>query len=337
MKQTPRVELYASDDPANMYWHEVGKTPRLSSVEEDQIYQQLKNKRDAQETLCLQSDTLSDVRKTELIQRIEEGNHASEWFIQANQRLVMSVASHYLNRGVPYMDLIQEGNLGFMRAIEKYDFRPEAKLTTYAKWWIRQKMIRIIENEGNTIRVPARFINSSRTYAQVSAVFEQAFGRRPNEEEAAELLINKDLQVLQEKNLPIPSEEELPKLLKKKMKLVGLLERTNTIQPIDLDQPISTKNGRSETLIGEQLADVTQVLEVDPDNVDVNTDFHIQLFLGALTPREAYVLIKHYGLYEEVSVTLEKVGEAIGVSEDIAGKIEKNALRKINQFIQDRR
>ena len=314
-----------SDDPSKLYAYEIGKIPRLTPLEENDILEQLKTKKDAENRLSVKDNTLSEQDKNIARQQIVDGEEASEWFIKANQSLVISVAKHYLNRGVPFMDLIQEGNIGFMKGIEKYDFRPDTKLTTYATYWIRQTMGRVVENQGETIRLPVYVLDKIRKYSSTKAILVQEFGRKPHDEEIAERLLEEFIEDLVKKQEPPPTKEEMPELLEKKIKDVRWVHQVMNSQPLDLDASAFSKD--DDVTFGELLA----VPEPEPEETvgHHSSVASVQALLSTLSPREERVLLLRHGFVDGKIYTLDEIGKEMGVTRERVRQIEQKALKRL--------
>ncbi|RLC67404.1 MAG: RNA polymerase subunit sigma, partial [Chloroflexi bacterium] len=173
----------ASDDTVGLYLKEMARVPLLKTEEEVRLAKTLEAGRRAQE--ILNNDGSDPVRRAELESQVEEGLAAREHLIKANTRLVVSIAKKYMGRGVPFLDLIQEGNLGLMKAVEKFDYSRGYRFSTYATWWIRQTITRAIADQGRTIRVPVHMSDRIRRLYNVARELEQEHGRQPTPEEIA--------------------------------------------------------------------------------------------------------------------------------------------------------
>ena len=267
------------DDPVRMYLKEIGKVPLLSADEE-----------------------------IEYAKRMEEGDEeAKKRLAEANLRLVVSIAKRYVGRGMQFLDLIQEGNLGLIKAVEKYDYRKGFKFSTYATWWIRQAITRAIADQARTIRIPVHMVETINKLVRVQRQLLQELGREPSPEEIAE-------------NMDIP------------------VERVREIQKIS-QEPVSL-----ETPIGEEedshLGDFIQ-----DDNVPVPSDAaaftllkeQLVEVLGTLTEREQKVLRLRFGLDDGRARTLEEVGKEFNVTRERIRQIEAKALRKLRHPSRSRK
>ncbi|MFP4662388.1 MAG: RNA polymerase sigma factor RpoD [Halanaerobiales bacterium] len=259
------------DDPVRMYLKGIGKVDLLTAAEE-----------------------------VELAKRIEEGDEAAkQHLIEANLRLVVSIAKKYIGRGMHYLDLIQEGNMGMMKAVEKFDYRKGYKFSTYATWWIRQAITRAIADQSRTIRVPVHMVEKMNKLIRVSRQLFQELGREPNNEELAE-----EMGITEEKV------REIKKISKESISLetpIGEEEDSNLgdfIKDEESPQPTESVN---HILLKEQLDDV----------------------LSTLTEREKRILELRFGIGDGRNRTLEEVGKEFGVTRERIRQIEAKALRKL--------
>ncbi len=189
--QRVSLEQVGSDDTVGLYLKEMSRVPLLSVNEELSLAKQIEAGRDADRQLNDKEANLSEERERELRIVMKDGEQAWEHLIKANTRLVVSVAKKYLSRGVPFLDLIQEGNMGLMKAVEKFDYTRGFRFSTYATWWIRQAITRSIADQGRTIRIPVHMIDRIRELYKVSHALEQNLGRKPFANEiASEMNVN---------------------------------------------------------------------------------------------------------------------------------------------------
>ena len=259
------------DDPVRMYLKEIGKVPLLSATEE-----------------------------IELAKRMADGDQeAKKKLAEANLRLVVSVAKRYVGRGMLFLDLIQEGNLGLIKAVEKFDYRKGYKFSTYATWWIRQAITRAIADQARTIRIPVHMVETINKLIRVNRQLLQEYGREPRPDEiAAEMGI---------------SEEKVREIIKVAQ------------EPVSLETPIGEEE---DSHLGDFIAD-----DVTPAPADVAafTLLKEQLMevLDSLTPREKKVLRLRFGLDDGKARTLEEVGKEFNVTRERIRQIEAKALRKL--------
>ena len=267
------------EDPVRMYLKEIGKVPLLSADEE-----------------------------IELAQRMEEGDEdAKKRLAEANLRLVVSIAKRYVGRGMLFLDLIQEGNLGLIKAVEKFDYRKGYKFSTYATWWIRQAITRAIADQARTIRIPVHMVETINKLIRVSRQLLQELGREPTPEEIAE-----------EMNMPVERVREILKISQ---------------EPVSLETPIGEEE---DSHLGDFIQD---------DNVPVPADAaafsllkeQLNEVLGTLTEREQKVLRLRFGLDDGRARTLEEVGKEFNVTRERIRQIEAKALRKLRHPSRSRK
>ena len=286
------------DDSVGLYFREMGQQQLLTAEEEVQLAMEIEAGRAAEETLKEMSN-FSEEEWAELEHLKEVGDAARAHLIRANTRLVVSIAKKYRGRGLQFLDLIQEGNVGLMKAVEKYDYRRGNRFSTYATWWIRQAVTRALANHGRTIRIPAHLGGRISKLYQVAQELEQEFGRQPTAEEIAE-------------NMELPAER------------VRWMLRTSR-QPVHLERPVGDE---SDAELGDFIEDIEAP---PPAEMVANNMLTEELgdILDQLTPREARILRLRYGLQDGESRTLKEVGEMFGLSRERIRQLEKEALRKL--------
>lgn len=286
-----------SDDTVGLYLREMARVPLLKTEEEVRLAQTLEAGRQAQETL--RHNGSDPVERAELEQQVQEGMAAREHLIKANTRLVVSIAKKYMGRGVPFLDLIQEGNLGLMKAVEKFDYSRGYRFSTYATWWIRQTITRAIADQGRTIRVPVHMSDRIRQLYNTARSLEQEHGRQPTPEEIA---IEMDLE---------------PRKVQWMLKVSWL--------PISLERPV----GEDED------SELGNFVEDDTTPTPTQSAYRrllgekIQELLSTLSPREARILRLRFGLVNGHSYTLEEVGQKFGLTRERIRQIEGKALRRL--------
>jgi len=287
----------AADDTISLYLKEMARVPLLTPEQEKELAQQLESGRTARRRLARDGH---DPEETERLERaIEQGEEARQHLIKANTRLVVSIAKRYLGHGVPFLDLIQEGNLGLMKAIEKFDYRRGHRLSTYATWWIRQSITRALAEQGRTIRVPVHMSDRIRKLYRVARELEQELGRQPSPEEIAE---------------EIELEPE---------KVQWILRASR--RPISLERPVGEEDDNElrdfiedEKVLAPSEAAYQHLLAETMDEV-----------LHTLSPREARILRLRFGIQDGHSYTLEEVGQKFGLTRERIRQIESEALRKL--------
>jgi RNA polymerase primary sigma factor len=259
------------DDPVRMYLKEIGKVSLLTSSEE-----------------------------VELAKRNEEGDLAAKKKLaEANLRLVVSIAKRYVGRGMLFLDLIQEGNLGLIKAVEKFDYRKGYKFSTYATWWIRQAITRAIADQARTIRIPVHMVETINKLIRVSRQLLQELGREPQPEEVAEIM-----------EMPVGKVREIMKIAQEPVSLetpIGEEEDSHLGDFIPDDDALAPAEAAAFTMLKEQLINV----------------------LDTLTPREEKVLRLRFGLDDGRARTLEEVGKEFNVTRERIRQIEAKALRKL--------
>jgi RNA polymerase primary sigma factor len=293
------LEKIASSDTVNLYFKEMGCVPLLSAEQEVSLAQRIERGRQARAEFLRLKDRLSQKRRSELETCIKDAQRAREELIMANTRLVVSIARHYLGRGIPFLDLIQEGNLGLMRAIEKFDAGRGYRFSTYATWWIRQGISRSIADGSRTIRMPVHMHDRLRRLYKTVQDLEQKLGRVPSVTELAyELGINV-----------------------KKVRWMIQVAQT----PLSLDSPFD-EDGNYE--LGTTVEDTNAP---NPSQVAslLLLKERVEQALASLSPREARVLRMRFGLGQERSYTLEEVGQKFGLTRERIRQIESKALRRL--------
>ena len=267
----PQVEEYSTGDPVRMYLREIGKVPLLTQEEEQ-----------------------------ELAKRIAQGDQeAAKQMTEANLRLVVSIAKRYVGRGMQLLDLIQEGNLGLLKAVEKYDFTKGFKFSTYATWWVRQAITRALADQARTIRIPVHMVETMNKLTQCSRKLQQELGREPTVEE-----------------------------LSKAMRMTP--ERINEIrqmcmEPVSLESPVGEED---DSHLGDFIEDNTGSQPADAVSQAMLRQQLMEI-LDTLSEREAKVLRLRYGLDDGRPRTLEEVGKEFNVTRERVRQIEAKALRKI--------
>ena len=291
------LEKVNIEDNVDLYFNSVGDVPLLSAEEEVELSKRIERGRDARAELA--EGGVSPERREELRRIIEDGWAAREHLVLANSRLVISVAKKYIGRGVPFLDLIQEGNIGLIRATKKFDYKRGHKFSTYATWWIRQAVTRAIADQGRTIRLPVHMGDQINKMLRVSHRLTQEYGRSPTIEELAETL-----------NVPPEKVEQMMEVSRR---------------PLSLERPIDEEE---DSFLGDFVED-----EESPAPPEVATEHllkqHMNEILDMLPPREARILQLRYGLGDGESYTLEEVGKKMGVTRERVRQIEAQALRRL--------
>jgi len=286
-----------TDDTIGLYLKEVSRVPLLNAEEEVELAQRIERGRMAREELA--RGNVSMRRRMELRRLIEDGWAAREHLITANSRLVISVAKKYMGRGVPFLDLIQEGNIGLIRATKKFDYRRGHKFSTYATWWIRQAVTRAIADQGRTIRVPVHMGDQINKLLRIQHQLTQRLGREPSVEELAEAL-------------------DVPP--KKVENMIQVARR-----PLSLETPTDDEE---DSVLGDFIEDD----EAPPPDATATYNLlreHLEEVLNSLPPREVRILQLRYGLLDGQAYTLEEVGRKMGVTRERVRQIEAQALSRL--------
>lgn len=305
------------EEPVRMYLKEIGKVPLLSADEEIELAQNMEDGAVAIEKINVlkgRLDGASEEEKAEIkeeiktLQRdVDKGADAKKRLAEANLRLVVSIAKRYVGRGMLFLDLIQEGNLGLIKAVEKFDYKKGYKFSTYATWWIRQAITRAIADQARTIRIPVHMVETINKLIRVSRQLLQELGREPSPEEIAK-----------EMSMPVERVREILKISQ---------------EPVSLETPIGEEE---DSHLGDFIKD---------DNVPVPADAaaftllkeQLEEVLGTLTEREQKVLTLRFGLEDGRARTLEEVGKEFNVTRERIRQIEAKALRKLRHPSRSRK
>lgn len=293
------LETISSDDTIGLYLKEMSRVPLLSVEEEMSIAERIEYGRKCKLELAAEQDILPEHRQ-ELLTAVDDGLQAREHLIKANTRLVVSVAKRYMGRGVPFLDLIQEGNLGLMKAVEKFDYHRGFRFSTYATWWIRQTITRSIADQGRTIRVPVHMVDRIRQLYKVTHEMEQELGRVPTNEELAE-------------KLDVP------------LNKIEWMVRVSWL-PLSLESPINDDEEDSE--LGQFVEDQLTPTPIQSAYSKLLRE-KIEEVLDTLPPREARILRLRFGLENGHNYTLEEVGDKFGLTRERIRQIESKALRRL--------
>ncbi len=293
------------DDSVSLYLKEIGRVPLLTAEEEVQLAKRMERGRAARQRLA-QGVTDPAERET-LLAQVKDGEAAQRHLIEANSRLVVSVAKKYMGRGVPFLDLIQEGNIGLIRAVNKFDYHRGYKFSTYATWWIRQAVTRAIADQGRTIRVPVHMHEQINRVHRVSRELAQELGRDPTVDEIAE-------------ELDIPSEK------------VEQILRVSQ-HPLSLDTPVGEEE---DTYLSDFIEDEEAISPSEEASRRVLKEV-IDEILTSLSPREVRILQMRFGLVDGCTYTLEEVGRKFGVTRERIRQIEAHALSRLRHPSRSRR
>jgi RNA polymerase primary sigma factor len=286
-----------TDDTIGLYLKEVGRVPLLTAEEEVELAQRIERGRLAREELA--RGNVSPRRRQELQRLIEDGWAAREHLITANSRLVISVAKKYMGRGVPFLDLIQEGNIGLIRAAKKFDYRRGHKFSTYATWWIRQAVTRAIADQGRTIRVPVHMGDQINKLLRIQHQLTQRLGRDPSVEELAESL------------------DVTPQKVENMIQVAR--------RPLSLETPTDDEE---DSVLGDFIQDEEATAPDETATYNLLRE-HLDSVLNGLPPREVRILQLRYGLLDGQAYTLEEVGRKMGVTRERVRQIEAQALSRL--------
>jgi len=290
-----------TDDVVGLYLKEAGRVPLLTAEEEVSLAKRMESAAYAKQQLEEMGDRLPMDDVYTLREVVFDGELAQEHLIRANARLVISVAKKYIGRGVPFLDLIQEGNIGLIRATNKFEYRRGHKFSTYATWWIRQAVSRAVADQGRTIRVPVHMGDQLNRLRRVQLQLLQELGREPTMEELAEGM------------------ETTPD------KVENLLEISR--RPVSLETPIDDEG---DSTFGDFVEDVSSPAPAEEVATHLLHE-QLQAALNRLPPREAQILRLRYGLEDGRVYTLEEVGQTIGVTRERVRQLEAQALNRLRQ------
>ncbi len=291
------INAVSADDPVGLYFRQMAQEPLLTAEEEIDLAKRIELGRSAAERLC--DPTLPPTEREWLARLVDDGQAAREHLGRANTRLVVSIAKRYMGQGLPFPDLIQEGNVGLMRAVDKYDYKRGNRFSTYATWWIRQAITRALAQKTRTIRIPLHMTERIRQMYRTAQVLEQSLGHRPTPEEIA-------------KEMELPPES-----------VRGMMDASQ--HAIALERPVGD-DGDSE--FGDFIED-----QDSPSPVEAATQHLLQEtieeVLSELTPRQSHILRLRFGLGGGEPHTLEEIANKFGLSRERIRQLEKEALRRL--------
>ncbi len=298
-KKGGSLEHVNADDTVGLYLKEMSRVPLLSVEEEQSLAKRIAAGRSAKISLADPKNALPTSETQALAQIVKIGEKAWEHLIKANTRLVVSVAKKYIDRGVPFLDLIQEGNLGLLKAVEKFDHTRGFRFSTYATWWIRQSISRSIADQGRTIRIPVHMIDRIRELYKISHELEQTLGRKPFAQEIAQVM-------------------------KLNARKVQWMLRISWL-PLSLETPVGNEE---DTELGMFVEDEHTPTPTEVTYQSMLRD-KIDEVLTTLSPREARILRLRFGLKDGRIYTLEEVGKKFGLTRERIRQIESKALRQL--------
>ncbi|MBC7231450.1 MAG: RNA polymerase sigma factor RpoD [Actinobacteria bacterium] len=288
-----------TNDPVRMYLKEIGKVPLLTAAEEVDLAKKIEAGEKASAILREKGDKLSREELRALRRQERVGQEAKRKLVEANLRLVVSIAKRYVGRGMLFLDLIQEGNLGLIRAVEKFDFRKGYKFSTYATWWIRQAITRAIADQARTIRIPVHMVETINKLIRVQRQLLQELGREPTPEEIAEQM------------------ELTPEKVREIIKV--------SQEPVSLETPIGEEE---DSHLGDFIEDADAVVPIDAASFILLQE-QLEDVLNSLNEREKEVIRLRFGLTDGHPRTLEEVGREFGVTRERIRQIESKTLAKL--------
>jgi len=324
------------NDPVRMYLREIGRVPLLSAEEEVRLAKAVQEGFEAQALLADPETNLSsqELQTTKL--KVLQGDVAQRRLTEANLRLVVSVAKRYLGRGLSFLDLIQEGNLGLIRAVEKFDYKRGFKFSTYATWWIRQAVTRAIADQARTIRIPVHMVESINRVTRAQRQLQQELGRDPTPEETAmalDFVSKEDQRVIEScntKGTALPRDVALR--LENSASKVQQLMRVSQ-EPMSLETPVGSEEN---SVLVDFIADENTASPVEETDRELLRE-QIAESLDSLKDREREVLVMRFGLEDGQTHTLEEVGQKFGVTRERIRQIESKALRKLRHPTRSRK
>jgi RNA polymerase primary sigma factor len=298
--EEPQQEVAAgpTSDPVRLYLREIGRVPLLSAADEVELAKAIEAGVFAAEKLAVQP-RLAEAEKRDLTLVQVDGVRAKRRLVEANLRLVVSIAKRYVGRGMAFLDLIQEGNLGLIRAVEKFDYTKGFKFSTYATWWIRQAITRAIADQARTIRIPVHMVETINKVVRLQRQLLQDLGREPTPEELGAAL-----------DLPPEKVVEIQKLAQ---------------EPVSLDTPIGEAD---DSHFGDFIEDADAVVPSDAVAFLLLKE-QLELVLHDLSDREKQVIVLRFGLADGRPRTLEEVGQEFGVTRERIRQIESKTLLKL--------
>jgi RNA polymerase primary sigma factor len=288
-----------TNDPVRMYLKEIGKVPLLTAEEEVDLAKRIEAGLFAAEKMATATKKVADKMRTELEWIERDGEVAKRKLVEANLRLVVSIAKRYVGRGMLFLDLIQEGNLGLIRAVEKFDYTKGYKFSTYATWWIRQAITRAIADQARTIRIPVHMVETINKLVRIQRQLLQDLGREPTPEEIAK-----------EMDLTPDRVREIQKVSQ---------------EPVSLETPIGEEEDSS---LGDFIEDSDAVVPVDAASFILLQE-QLDSVLHTLSDREKKVIQLRFGLTDGHPRTLEEVGREFGVTRERIRQIESKTLSKL--------
>jgi RNA polymerase primary sigma factor len=324
-----------TNDPVRMYLREIGRVDLLTAEEEVTLGEAIRRGDKARHRLKLKGD-LSPKERAELQAEVREGDLARRRLAEANLRLVVSVAKRYIGRGMSLLDLIQEGNIGLLKAVEKFDHRKGYKFSTYATWWIRQAISRSIADQARTIRIPVHMVETINRLVRTQRRLLQELGREPSPEEIGlEMnLLSREEKLAYEEAIAT-GEAVDPALERKVRRAASKVRRIMRVaqEPMSLETPIGSEEN---SYLGDFIEDDSLPGPVDAASRELLKE-QMATILDSLSDRERKVLEMRFGLKDGQGRTLEEVGQEFGVTRERIRQIEAKALRKLRHPIRSKK
>ncbi len=324
-----------TNDSVRMYLREIGRFSLIDGDEEVRLAKGIRTGFEATSRLEKEGDGLSTEERQTLELKVLQGELAQRRLSEANLRLVVSVAKRYLGRGMSFLDLIEEGNLGLLRAVEKFDHRKGYKFSTYATWWIRQSISRAIADQARTIRIPVHMVESLNRVQRTARQLQQMLGREPTAEEiAANMSYLSDA----DRSGGDDFEERDPTSLDSRTRLKRATDKVRQImnvsqEPMSLETPVGSEEN---SVLVDFIQDESSVSPAEQTNRELLRE-QMHDALQTLTPRERNVLALRFGLEDGEAHTLEEVGQQFGVTRERIRQIEAKALRKLRHPTRSRK
>ncbi|MBK9124243.1 MAG: sigma-70 family RNA polymerase sigma factor [Chloroflexi bacterium] len=293
------INAVSADDPVGLYFRQMAQEPLLSAADEVDLAKRIEYGKIAAEVMARRGHTLDAERIARYEALVLEGQAAREHLGRANTRLVVSIAKRYMSQGLPFPDLIQEGNVGLMRAVDKYDYKRGNRFSTYATWWIRQAITRALAQKTRTIRIPLHMTERIRQMYRTAQQLEQVLGRRPTAEEIAA-----------EMDVPLET-------------IRGMMDASQ--HAVALERPVGDDG---DTEFGDFIEDQDTLSPVDAA-IQHLLEETIEQVLGELTNRQSSILRLRFGLGGGEPHTLEEIANKFGLSRERIRQLEKEALRRL--------
>jgi len=330
----------AANDPVRMYLREIGQVPLLTAADEVRLAKAITRGMEAEEKLS-NNGSLPPEELDGLQYAAQQGTQARRSLAEANLRLVVSVAKRYMGRGMSFLDLIQEGNIGLLKAVEKFDYTMGYKFSTYATWWIRQAISRSIADQARTIRIPVHMVETISHLIRTQRRLQQELGRDPTPEDIAldaemSSIVGLDDEERDGILTALANEERLDPIMSRKLRRASnRVEQILRIslEPMSLETPIGSEE---DSYLGDFIKDETMPEPDDAASAQLLRE-QLRAILKSLNHRERQVLEMRFGLKDGQSHTLEEVGQAFGVTRERIRQIEAKALRKLRHPLRSRK